>query len=101
MSQRDGDGSLARSAWKSVTPKEPSRRVRCDSRRRVHRFRFGDNFEYAAIPDHTVPYGTVLAVDAFPSTSCQATIMLSLCDEIHSPAEALIKLALMGLKTPG
>src|ERR1700692_2736149 len=27
------DRSLARSAWDSVTPKEPSRRVRCDSRR--------------------------------------------------------------------
>ena len=38
-----------------------------------------------ATPDHTVPYGTVLSVDAFPGTSCQATIMLSLWDEIHSP----------------
>jgi len=50
------------------------------------------NFEYAAhifdeksrntpglaAPDHTVPYGTVLSVDDFPGTSCQATIMLSL-----------------------
>jgi hypothetical protein len=46
--------------------------------------------------DHTVPYGTVLSVEAFPGTSCQArheqaiarrmaTIMLSLWDEIHSP----------------
>src|SRR5271170_3130365 len=25
-------------------------------------------------PDHTVPYGTVLSRDAFPGTSCQATI---------------------------
>jgi hypothetical protein len=48
--------------------------------------------------DHTVPYGTVLSVDAFPLTSCQATIMLSLWDEIHLRAEALIKKALMGLK---
>jgi hypothetical protein len=24
--------------------------------------------------DHTVPYGTVLSWDAFPGTSCQATI---------------------------
>jgi hypothetical protein len=48
-----------------------------------------------ATPDHTVPYGTVLSLDAFPGTSCQArreqaiarrmaTIMLSLRDEIHS-----------------
>src|SRR5271169_6444689 len=27
-----------------------------------------------AAPDHTVPYGTVLSRDAFPGTSCQATI---------------------------
>ena len=27
------DRSLARSAWDSGTPKEPSRRVRCDARR--------------------------------------------------------------------
>src|ERR1700736_5038380 len=27
-----------------------------------------------ATPDHTVPYGTVLSRDAFPGTSCQATI---------------------------
>src|ERR1700722_575546 len=26
------------------------------------------------VPDHTVPYGTVLWRDAFPGTSCQATI---------------------------
>jgi hypothetical protein len=37
------------------------------------------------MPDHTVPYGTVLWVGAFPGTSCQATIMLSLRDEIHAP----------------
>jgi hypothetical protein len=47
------------------------------------------------MPDHTVPYGTVLSVGAFPGTSCQATIMLSLWDEIIIRAEALIKLALM------
>ncbi len=34
-----------------------------------------------AMPDQTVPYGTVLSVDGFPGTSCQATIMLSLWDE--------------------
>jgi hypothetical protein len=48
--------------------------------------------------DQTVPFGTVLSVDAFPGTSCQATIMLSLWDENILGAEALIKLALMGLK---
>jgi hypothetical protein len=26
------------------------------------------------VPGHTVPYGTVLSMDAFPGTSCQATI---------------------------
>src|SRR5208283_2562298 len=31
-------------------------------------------------PDHTVPYGTVLSKDAFPGTSCQATIAVSLRD---------------------
>src|SRR6202022_134906 len=34
--------------------------------------------------NHTVPYGTVLLRDAFPGTSCLATIVLSLRDEIHS-----------------
>jgi hypothetical protein len=36
-------------------------------------------------PDHTVPYGTVLSRDAFPGTSCLATISLSLRDKSHSP----------------
>src|ERR1700730_11384811 len=27
-----------------------------------------------ATPDHTVPYGTALSRDAFPGTSCQATM---------------------------
>src|SRR5271165_2630190 len=31
-------------------------------------------------PNHTVPYGTVLSKDAFPGTSCQATIAVSLRD---------------------
>src|ERR1700730_12912797 len=26
------------------------------------------------VPDHTVPYGTVVSRDDFPGTSCQATI---------------------------
>jgi hypothetical protein len=33
-------------------------------------------------PDHTVPYGTVLSRDAYPGTSCQATIVLSLRDAL-------------------
>jgi hypothetical protein len=33
------------------------------------------------MPNHTVPYGTVLSVGAFPGTSCLDTIMLSLWDE--------------------
>jgi hypothetical protein len=31
-------------------------------------------WEWLAAPDHTVPCGTVLSRDAFPGTSCQATI---------------------------
>jgi hypothetical protein len=37
--------------------------------------------------DHTVPYGTVLQVNAFPGTSCQATIAPSLRDKSRSPIE--------------
>ena len=36
-----------------------------------------------ATPNHTIPYGTVLWRDAFPGTSCLATIMLSLRDKGH------------------
>ena len=35
-----------------------------------------------AAPDHTVPYGTVLSRNAFPGTSCLATIVLSLRDAL-------------------
>ncbi len=35
----------------------------------------------SAPPDHTVPYGTVPSRDAFPGTSCLATISLSLRDK--------------------
>jgi hypothetical protein len=41
-----------------------------------------------AAPDHTVPYGTVLWRDAYPGTSCLATIALSLRNKNHSPIEA-------------
>jgi hypothetical protein len=33
-----------------------------------------------AAPDHAVSYGTVLSIDTFPGTSCQATIGMSLWD---------------------
>src|SRR5271165_4681445 len=78
MSRRD----RAIVAWHEVPgtapPKEPSRRVRCDSCRRAHRFDGWSTFRREiplglAAPDHTVPYGTVLSRDAFPGTSCQAT----------------------------
>src|ERR1700733_9683926 len=74
-------------------PKEPSRRVRSDPCRCAHRFddwseevsnrktetetRRTSRREIPlgfAAPDPTVPYGTVLWRDAFPGTSCQATI---------------------------
>src|ERR1700731_4178079 len=90
------DRSLARSAWVNATPKGPSRRVRCDSRGGARRFDdWSEKFPIRrlktftldvglAAPDQTVPYGTVLSRDAFPGTSCLATIMLSLRDKIHS-----------------
>ncbi len=103
------DRSLARSAWDQRHPEEPSRRVRYDPRRPAHRFDdWNDEILIRgthlrreiplglAVPDHTVPYGTVLSVDDFPGTSCQATIMLSLWDVIHSQRRGLVKLALMG-----
>ena len=34
--------------------------------------------------NHTVPYGTVLLRDAFPGTSCLATVMLSLWDKMQT-----------------
>jgi len=34
--------------------------------------------------NHTVPYGTALLGCTVPGTSCLATIMLSLRDDIHS-----------------
>ena len=49
--------------------------------------------------DHTVPYGTVLSGEAFQALRARLRSALSLRDEkyiLH--AEALIKLALMGLK---
>jgi hypothetical protein len=41
-----------------------------------------------ATPDRTVPYGTDLLRNAFPGTSCLATISLSLRDKSRSPTEA-------------
>ena len=51
----------------------------------------------SAAPDHTVPYGTVLSGDAFPGTSCLATISLSLRDKSHSPIEGLALVSAYGL----
>src|SRR5271165_2794737 len=42
------------------------------------------------------PSGTGVFLYCYPGTSYLATIMLSLRDKIHSPAEALLKLTLMG-----
>jgi hypothetical protein len=42
-----------------------------------------------AVPGHTVPYGTVLSRDAFPGTSCQATIAPSLRDKNIRPSKYL------------
>jgi hypothetical protein len=51
-----------------------------------------------AAPDHTVPRGRFLLGDASQALRARLRSVLSLRDEIHSRAEALIKLALMGLK---
>jgi hypothetical protein len=89
------DRSQARCAWDSATQK--SRPVgygliraglRTDSMIGAANLHTRDTFRRKiplglTAPDHTVPYGTVLSVDAFPGTSCQATIILSLGDEIH------------------
>jgi hypothetical protein len=106
------DRSQAQSAWDNATPKcHPvgygviRAGVRADSTIGVTKFQlrrlkpFTSSVGLAAA-DHTVPYGTVLWRDAFPGTSCQATIMLSLRDKIHSTAEALVKSALMGKESP-
>jgi hypothetical protein len=73
--------------WNSANPK-PSRRVRYDSCRYAHRFDMAPistrNTSGIGCADHTVPYGTALSRDTFPGTSCLATIMLSLWDNIHS-----------------
>src|SRR5271166_4133886 len=42
------------------------------------------------------PSGTGVSLYRYPGTSYLATIMLSLRDKIHSSAEALLKLTLMG-----
>jgi hypothetical protein len=81
VSRRDNtDRSLARSAWENVTQRSRpvgygviSAVVRTDLKRREIPLGL-------AAPDHTVPYGTVLSRDAFPGTSCQATIEPSLRD---------------------
>jgi hypothetical protein len=44
----------------------------------------------------TVPLGRGVFLYRYPGTSYLATIVLSLRDKIHSLAEALLNLALMG-----
>jgi hypothetical protein len=79
---------LARSAWKNAAQK--SRPVGYGLIRAgvgtdpINDWR-GEMMAGIAMSDDTVPYGTVHSVGAFPGTSCQATIMLSLWDGIHSP----------------
>jgi hypothetical protein len=86
MSRRDG----AIVAWHEVpgtAPPQESRPVgygviragvRADSRRFRKRSITSSSSSnligHKPAPDHTVPYGTVLSRDAFPGTSCQATI---------------------------
>ena len=102
------DRSLARSAWDDATPKSRpvgygviGAGVRADSMIGLTKFQIRRLKTFTlsvglAAPDHTVPYGTVLSRDAFPGTSCLATIMLSLRDKLHWTAEALLKSALLG-----
>jgi hypothetical protein len=116
------DRSLARSAWKSVTQKSrpvgygliragvrtdfdlECRNFECEvyslpyETRRTSSTRNTSGMSGIATPDHTVPYGTVLLVGAFPGTSCQATIMLSLWTKYILRTEALMKLALIGVQ---
>src|SRR5271157_6156452 len=44
------------------------------------------------------PSGTGVSLYRYPGTSYLATIMLSLRDKIHSSAEALLKLTLIGAR---
>ena len=74
------DRSQARSAWESATPKEPSRRVRCDSFRCTHESI--ENVISRARSYRTLRDGSF--EDAFPGTSCQATIGLSLRDGLQT-----------------
>ena len=45
------------------------------------------------------PSGTGVSLYRYPGTSYLATIMLSLRDKIHSSAEALLKLTLIGMRS--
>jgi hypothetical protein len=74
--------SLARDAWKTATPKRPSRRVRREGISQEEAIHDDENHHGLAAPDHTVPYGTVLSRGNIPGTSCQATIGLSLRDSM-------------------
>ena len=90
------DRSQARSAWDNATPKSRPvgygvirAAVRADSMIGVTKFQIRRLKPFTlsvrvAGPDQTVPYGTALWRDAFPGTSCLATIRLSLRDKIRS-----------------
>ena len=91
------DRSQARSAWDNATSKSRpvgygviGAGVRADSmigvgvtKFQIRRLKILTLSVGLAAPDHTVPYGTALWRDAFPGTSCLATIMLSLRDKGH------------------
>jgi hypothetical protein len=99
VSRRDNpDRSLARSAWESASPKEPSRRVRYDQEQLIPKY-FSSKFcacffkegltlllkgskfptpiiELVRTPARITPYptGRLFRGGVFPGTSCQATI---------------------------
>ena len=76
-----GNGPLHRAAARTSSDTDLSRRVFSLPQETRHTFRREIPLGLAA-PDHTVPYRTVLSTDAFPGTSCQATIGAVLRDAL-------------------
>jgi hypothetical protein len=70
----------------STTPKDPSRRVRCDSFRCTHESI--ENVISCARSYRTLRDGSFK--DALPGTSCQATIGLSLRDRLADGSQRLL-----------
>src|ERR1700720_3444257 len=68
-----GNGPLHRAAARTSSDTNLSRRVFSLPSETRHTFRREIPLGLA-VPDHTVPYGTVLSGDAIPGTSCQATV---------------------------